>query len=128
VRATFQAAVGSGAKIRAAVREFLATTPLDDEHRFNVLVAVGEAVSNAIEHPRDRTDDLIEIEARIDDHELVVSVRDAGRWKARPPEPRGRGIWLMRELVRDVRIEQDNGGTLVEIREPVSRRAADRKP
>ena len=120
--ATFRAEVGSGAKIRAAIREFLATCPLDDDQQFNVLVAVGEAVSNAIEHPSDRTHDLIEIEARIDDHELVVSIRDGGRWKDQSSNRRGRGLWLMRELVQDVKISQAADGTLVEIREKFSQK------
>ncbi|MBC7286615.1 MAG: ATP-binding protein [Armatimonadetes bacterium] len=92
--------------------------------------AVGEACNNAIDHAFDqRTLDSgqakIFVTMRVSDGEIRVEVEDKGRGfdpkrvleKGRPdPYDRGHGIFIMRELADDVKIESAPGsGTKVTI-------------
>ena len=48
---------------------------------------------------------------------LELSVSDDGRWRhPRPDDARGRGLELVRALVRDLDVEQGEGGTTVRMR------------
>jgi anti-sigma regulatory factor (Ser/Thr protein kinase) len=87
----------------------------------DVLLAVNEACTNAIEHGHDGDGGQIRVSAAIEDGELRIDIADRGRW--RPPageDPmRGRGLPLMRALVRDVEVTPGRSGTVVVLRAPV---------
>jgi anti-sigma regulatory factor (Ser/Thr protein kinase) len=91
---------------RAIVEHEIAGLQIDNERRFGVLVALGEAVANAIEHAyRGANPGLIRLELENQAQQLVMTVEDFGRW--RPfirCEERGRGIDLMRAFVDSVQI------------------------
>ncbi|WP_155370940.1 SpoIIE family protein phosphatase [Catellatospora vulcania] len=85
-----------------------------------LLLAVGEAASNAIEHAyRDRSPATITVEA---DHEdggdVVVIVTDAGSWRPAPREPgdRGRGTDIMRKVSAAYERTTTPAGTTVKLR------------
>jgi anti-anti-sigma factor len=103
--------------LRAELREWLATTGADAGEIHDVLVAVGEACSNAIEHARAAGGGRIDVRARTRGRELVVTVRDAGTWREpAAPGDRGHGLRLMRMLAREVKIATAQNGTRVELR------------
>lgn len=85
----------------------------------NVLVAVGEACANAIEHGHRHTpgDDVrLRAVALVDS--LRVTVADSGRWK--DPQPganahRGRGMPLMRAMMQQVTVSPGPSGTTVDM-------------
>jgi anti-sigma regulatory factor (Ser/Thr protein kinase) len=119
----FAPAVTELARCRHELRDWLRQqgVPRDDEQL--ILLAVGEAVSNAVEHghgalsadgPGDRG--LVEVSAAMSfDRELFVSVCDTGRWIERSPTPgRGRGMHIMRATMD--RVERDTNGLGTEIR------------
>ncbi|GLW91106.1 SpoIIE family protein phosphatase [Actinokineospora globicatena] len=88
------------------------TTAVED-----ILVAVGEAWANAIEHgSRARPADLIHLHAETIGADLRLTITDSGAWL--PPDPdrnphRGRGITLMRTLMDQVTITPSPTGTTV---------------
>jgi anti-anti-sigma factor len=83
----------------------------------DVLVAVGEACSNAIEHAGAGSDATIDVRAWMKGRELVVTVGDRGAWReAAAPGDRGHGLRLMRVLAHEVRISTAQNGTRVELR------------
>jgi anti-sigma regulatory factor (Ser/Thr protein kinase) len=93
------------------------------EESDGVLLSVGEACSNAIEHaygfdPRS----VIDIRAEIEGGRLTVTVADSGRW--RRPDPngvqRGRGLTLIQAFMDDYKIENGTG-TTVHLRKDLSR-------
>jgi anti-sigma regulatory factor (Ser/Thr protein kinase) len=90
---------------------------VDPDQSMDVLIAVGEAVANAIEHGhRDRPDGVIRVDGRALADRVQLTVTDSGSWK--PPRPaadstRGRGIALMRALVQEVAIDPGTAGTTV---------------
>jgi anti-sigma regulatory factor (Ser/Thr protein kinase) len=89
----------------------------------DVLVAVGEACANAIEHGhRDAPGQPIRLQGQVTVTRLRLTVTDSGRW--RPPRPeadplRGHGIALMRALMERVTIEQATTGTTVDMEVPI---------
>ncbi|WP_290051957.1 SpoIIE family protein phosphatase [Amycolatopsis solani] len=115
----FPADAGQLAPTRRALRGWLDRCGLDAEQIQNVLVAVGEAVANAIEHGhRDTPGDPIRLSAIALADQVHVTVTDSGTWKAPQPSEnsrRGRGMTLMRELVSEVSVHPTTGGTAVHL-------------
>ncbi|MET7378427.1 SpoIIE family protein phosphatase [Streptomyces sp. NPDC005526] len=105
--------------VRKALRTWLDQCRLPRQTMQDVLVAVGEACANAIEHGhRHARGDTVRLraEAYVDNLRLVVS--DSGAWK--PPRPgshphRGRGIAMMRAMMQQVTITPGPFGTTVEM-------------
>ncbi|OSC23205.1 ATPase [Mycobacterium vulneris] len=113
----FPAEVSQLAPTRTALRNWLTRARLDPDQTLNVLVAAGEAVSNAIEHGhRQRPEGTIRLGAVAVGDEVQLTITDTGSWKAPQPASRphrGRGIPLMRSLMQDVDIRPDTNGTTV---------------
>ena len=103
--------------LRAALRAWLVAAGLDGDGLDAVVLASSEAAANSIEHgygldARGR----VQVTGRIEAGDVVVQVRDDGRW--RPPEPRhdrGRGFLLIDRLMDEVHVEHP-GGTTVTMR------------
>ena len=109
--------VGELAATRAALRGWLTRVGLEPEQTLDVLIAVGEAVSNSIEHGhREQLEGTVSLRATAFADRLHLTVVDTGRWKPSQADPnslRGRGIMLMRALMQDVTIEPSEAGTTV---------------
>lgn len=88
---------------------------ISGERRFGVLVALGEAVANAIEHAyRDSEPGLIRLALTDEGKHFVLCVEDFGRW--RPfvrREERGRGIEMMYAFMDRVQIQSTRESTRV---------------
>ncbi|HUR85124.1 MAG TPA: SpoIIE family protein phosphatase [Solirubrobacteraceae bacterium] len=112
-----RAAASELGALRDALRAWLAEFGATDREIGDVLVAAGEACSNAIEHSGAATDATIRIRARVSDGELLVTIADRGTWRAaRAPADRGHGMRLMRMLMDTVRISATHVGTIIELR------------
>jgi anti-sigma regulatory factor (Ser/Thr protein kinase) len=109
--------VGELATTRAALRGWLTRAGLEPEQTLDVLIAVGEAVANSIEHGhREQLEGTVSLRATAFADRLHLTVVDTGRWKPSEFDPksmRGRGIMLMRALMQDVTIEPGEAGTTV---------------
>ncbi len=105
------------ASTRATLRGWLIRAGLDPEQTLDVLIAVGEAVANSIEHGhRAQREGTVRLRATAVADRLHLTVVDTGSWKPPDPDPnshRGRGIILMRALMQDVTIEQSETGTTI---------------
>jgi serine phosphatase RsbU (regulator of sigma subunit)/anti-sigma regulatory factor (Ser/Thr protein kinase) len=114
--------------VRAAVRRWLRGLDAAQEDVTDLLIAVGEAASNVVEHaygPQGGTLALravaeatavADADAGTQRPTVVVTVRDRGRW--RPPRgvDRGRGTHMMRSASDDVVVTRGPDGTEVAIR------------
>lgn len=116
---TFPAHPSHLATTRNALREWLVNAGLGDEQVQSLLVAVGEAVANAIEHGhRDRPEGIVSLEAVASVDQVRLSVIDSGNWKPVRTVAdigRGRGIALMEALADHVDIERHPSGTTVSL-------------
>jgi anti-sigma regulatory factor (Ser/Thr protein kinase) len=99
---------------RWALRDWLSHAGVSAEQTMDVLVAVGEAVSNAIEHGhRDAPGGIVTVQATALVDRLQLTIADSGSWKdldAIPLRHRGRGIKLMQGLMHDVAITKGHSG------------------
>jgi signal transduction histidine kinase/DNA-binding response OmpR family regulator len=102
---------------RRRLRVWLESTGLSSDDRDDIVLAVGEAVANAIDHGRDGDpSQIVTVELARRASTLIASVGDRGHW-----EPglrallagRGRGHLIMEALADDVDISLDQGGTVV---------------
>ena len=84
-----------------------------------MVIAVGEAIANAIEHGhRHSPEGIISLRATALSDQVQLTIVDTGSWK--PPRSdtnthRGRGIKLMRALMQSVAINPGATGTLVHL-------------
>jgi anti-sigma regulatory factor (Ser/Thr protein kinase) len=108
--------------VRGVLRAWLAENEVAHQQAEDVVLAVGEACTNAVEHayPPDRPDEAdFRVQGRIVGRDLAVTVIDHGRWQVPDPgaDPfRGRGLVLMRAVMDEVRLEHTEHGTTVSMR------------
>ena len=106
---------------RAAARMLV---DVDEEVLADVLLALDEAVSNAVRHGSKAGQPVVVTVGR-DGPWVEMTVRDGGptprlpRLPAEPPpalQTGGRGLWLILQLVDEVRLQQIGEGTLLTLR------------
>jgi anti-sigma regulatory factor (Ser/Thr protein kinase) len=106
--------------IRREVERWAVEHRVTDDELIDLQLAIGEAVSNGIEHGyRDRAAGPVEIDLEIRPDGprrlLAVRVRDHGRWRPAPARSghRGRGLAMIRSLSQDMSVTNDAHGTEV---------------
>jgi anti-sigma regulatory factor (Ser/Thr protein kinase) len=106
--------------VRTALRAWLQDRGIDEDIVYDLLLAAGEAVTNAVEHAQNPTEPVVDVTARLVDGELEVCVRDRGQWRERTASmDRGRGSTMMGALA-DVSAARSAEGTTVTIRRQVA--------
>jgi len=114
--------------VRSHLHDFLELVALDSDMVFNMTLAVGEAVNNAIEHAYEEDHGDVELRCQRFESDLVIEVRDQGSWtrdggNGRLPEDsseRGRGLYLIQTLFPSAVIERTPRGTTVRIPLPLA--------
>jgi PAS domain S-box-containing protein len=106
----------SARMIRRGLRRLCRAAGLTEKRTMNMLVASGEAVSNAIQHAYGVEGGTVSVHAYRVSGTLVVEIGDTGRWRVERQDGHGRGITLMRKLVDAVSIQSAAHGTAVVLR------------
>jgi serine/threonine-protein kinase RsbW len=118
------AAGGSGlGPIRDRLRDWLHRHGVGEPELHEILIAAGEACTNAVEHSgaeRSLADPAAWIEATCDETTVRILVADRGVWKEPDPAQalggrRGRGRLLMTRLMDHVDIRTGSTGTTVQL-------------
>jgi serine phosphatase RsbU (regulator of sigma subunit)/anti-sigma regulatory factor (Ser/Thr protein kinase) len=102
--------------LRQVVRQWLRERDVSADRTYDVVAAFGEALANAVQHAYGPAGGVVDVACRWTGQEVVIRVRDNGRWRSPRDPTRGRGIRLMRALADDVRITPSEDGTVVELR------------
>jgi anti-sigma regulatory factor (Ser/Thr protein kinase) len=98
----------------------------------DILLVLDEAVSNAIRHGS-RGGSPVEVAVRVDHGWIDIRVRDCGPTSVLPSLPAtaphslatgGRGLWLIKQLVDEVRLRRAGEGTLLLARRRVASTAS----
>lgn len=100
---------------RSIVEREIRDLDIDPQRRFDLVIAVGEAVANAVEHAyRDAPPGLVQLRIDRDARQLVATIEDFGHWRpfARSEE-RGRGIELMHACMDSVQIRSTRASTQI---------------
>lgn len=115
--------------IRRRVQQWALGHGLPDEVLVDLQLAVGEAVSNGMEHAylHGRAPEAaveVELELRTGGAGPVVAARvaDYGKWRPQAAMPgyRGRGLALIARVSRDMRVSRTRAGTEVTFAIPVA--------
>lgn len=114
LRLSRPADAGAPRPIRHALGAFLAALDVAPVIRADILVAVGEALANSVEHAYGHEPGAVEIYARVrDERMLLVDVLDGGRFIEREATPgRGLGLRIVHAIASAVQIDTV-GGTRV---------------
>jgi anti-sigma regulatory factor (Ser/Thr protein kinase) len=102
--------------LRIAMRRWLEHVKAGRQATADLLTAVGEACSNAIEHAYGPAGGTVFVCLSYEPPDMIALVVDTGRWRAPRGRFRGRGITLMRALSDEVTIDRTDTGTRVRIR------------
>jgi anti-sigma regulatory factor (Ser/Thr protein kinase) len=116
---------------RHKLAQWLSGTVITSARMSDILLAVGEAVANSVEHGSQLDPArLVSMRASICDEILTVTVSDQGCW-IHPPKPsaapsrdRGRGLFLINELANQVDINRSAQGTQITMQFDVSQEIA----
>ena len=110
------------ARLRHFVKDFASLCGFSSADVYDIVLAVGEAISNAVEHGSPGGEkSAIVVTCGCHDDDLVVQVSDEGVFQRQMPELetepdasyRGRGIFLMLALMDKVSIDESKKGTTV---------------
>jgi serine phosphatase RsbU (regulator of sigma subunit)/anti-sigma regulatory factor (Ser/Thr protein kinase) len=114
----FRADPNELAPIRRELRRWLRRLSPGETLVQNVLIAVGEACANAIEHGyRDSAPGTVRLVIEVSGTDIRITVTDNGRWRAPREVPyRGNGLKVIRATMQDVIVTADDTGTTVEMR------------
>jgi anti-anti-sigma factor len=105
------------AALRRELRAWLVRAGASHGEAGDVLIAVGEACANAIEHAGAAAGSTIDVRAQLVGREVVLRICDHGHWRsAAARSERGHGLRLMRVLMDAIDIATAGEGTRVELR------------
>jgi anti-sigma regulatory factor (Ser/Thr protein kinase) len=106
--------------IRVAMRRWLSAIDAAAPRTVaDLLVAVGEACTNAIEYAYGPDGGTVTVHLELQPPDVLATVCDTGQWRPPPTanrENRGRGTRFMRNCSDDLRIDHGPTGTNVVIR------------
>lgn len=110
------------APVRRQLRSWLRAQGAGERESVAIVLAVGEACANAVEHAYGPAAARFELHARRDGDDLEIVVRDAGRWRDTSQSGhRGRGLAIMRSVMDSVDVQRGDLGTTVTMRRSLGR-------
>jgi anti-sigma regulatory factor (Ser/Thr protein kinase) len=104
------------ADIRSAVRRWLTAAGASPDDVADIMVAVGEACSNVVEHAYGPAGGSLTLQMELEDGTVVAVVRDNGRWRSARGQNRGRGTALIQRCTDHMDVVAGPGGTTVTFR------------
>lgn len=102
-------------RIRGMLRAWLSEQRVPPDMSYDVTVAVGEAVANAVEHAYGAEAGEVEMTLFRSDTALTVSVHDRGNWRGPRGRGRGRGLPMMQKLASSVDVVTTEDGTHIQL-------------
>jgi anti-sigma regulatory factor (Ser/Thr protein kinase) len=112
------------AAMRRALRQWLTENGAIESDVIDILIAVGEAAGNAVEHAYGPGDANFDVSANIAGRDVEVIVRDYGAWRPPRGQNRGRGTLLMQELMDGFEVRTTERGTEVRLRRAIGEEAS----
>jgi anti-anti-sigma factor len=102
--------------IRHTLRRWLSGVGASPRVVDDVLIAVGEACTNIVDHAYGTEGGTVNVHLGLQGPDLVATIADTGQWGKPAVGNRGRGTMFMRNCSDDLRIDHDSTGTTVVIR------------
>jgi anti-sigma regulatory factor (Ser/Thr protein kinase) len=108
-------------EIRHLLRRWLRHHGADDGQTLEITLAVSEACTNAIEHAYSPAPADFMLTARAEVGRFTFVVSDAGRWRPRRGQDRGRGLTIIRAAMDDVEVNTSDLGTEIVMHRRITR-------
>ena len=108
-------------RVRRAMRIYAGRLGLTPDQVDSVVIAVGEATLNTVEHAYRGSPDALVVRARPSGASLIVEVIDRGQWRSVAQRGRGRGTRIMEGFAGTVQTRTEPAGTTVELTFSVGR-------
>jgi anti-anti-sigma factor len=102
--------------VRHALRGWLKAIGASPNVVDDMLIAVGEACSNVVDHAYGPEGGIVTVHLELQWPDAVATIGDTGKWGPPPGDNRGRGTLFMRNCSDDLRIDHGPAGTTVVIR------------
>ena len=99
------------AHVRRLMRRWLRDRGASSSEIVEMTMAVSEACANAVEHAYSPAPHVFRVQARTESAEVIVAVRDTGRWRAPRGRNRGRGLTIIEAAMDSVRVSSTPDGT-----------------
>ena len=111
--------------VRHRLGEWLTALGATEEDAFALQHAIGELLTNAVEHAEADAGSAVTLTAALTaDGAVEATVTDRGRWREPTREPhRGRGLAVAAQLVGTLRVTHGAAGTVAHVRQPLVRAA-----
>ncbi|HTC31312.1 MAG TPA: SpoIIE family protein phosphatase [Candidatus Acidoferrum sp.] len=104
-RYTYSAVPNSARIARDAIRSYAERRGVGRAEAFDMVLAAGEAIANAIEYGARSPEGTFTIEVVREGTELRISVESDGHWRSTPShKDRGRGMQIMRACAKHVEV------------------------
>lgn len=106
-------------RTRRLLVDWATATGLSRDHVNDLVLAAYEAMSNVVDHAYPDSSGAFDLRGEHDDHRVIVTIVDHGRWKPAAVTPtsvpalRGRGMALMKGLSDEFELVHDDTGTRV---------------
>ncbi|WP_298180927.1 SpoIIE family protein phosphatase [Saccharomonospora sp.] len=113
------------AEVRSQLRRWLPNMGASADDTADLLVAVGEAVANSIEHAYGPQGGKVCLRLEAHGDEVEITVSDTGMWRSPRGTHRGRGTQLMRQLCDELTVSHSDGGTHVQLRKRLAKGEAE---
>jgi anti-sigma regulatory factor (Ser/Thr protein kinase) len=107
---------GALAELRRRLGAWLVLAGAGEDEAYDMVLATCEAAANAVEHAYGPSEARFRVTAQAEEGEVTIEVHDRGAWRPQRDPRRGRGIGVMRELMEDVSVTSNDGGTNVRLR------------
>ncbi len=104
------------AHIRSSIRRWLHAVGVSGQDASDLLVAVGEACANTVEHAYGPRGGSVRVRMDLRPPDVVATVSDTGHYRPSRGKNGGRGTLLMQALTDEVTIEHDPSGTEITLR------------
>ena len=102
--------------IRDAMRRWLSSVGAGPHVVADLLIAVGEACTNAVKHAYGADGGIMTVYLERQWPYVVATIRDTGQWRSPGGENQGLGTLLMRDCANELHIDRGPSGTTVVIR------------
>jgi anti-sigma regulatory factor (Ser/Thr protein kinase)/putative methionine-R-sulfoxide reductase with GAF domain len=109
--------------IRDAMRRWLSGVGAGPRATADLLIAVGEACTNVVEHAYGPQSGIVTVHLELQLPDVVATIRDTGRWRLPRGVKRGRGRLVMHHCADDVCTDHGPAGTTVVIRRRLAEEA-----
>ncbi|WP_345381394.1 ATP-binding SpoIIE family protein phosphatase [Pseudonocardia yuanmonensis] len=107
--------------VRQSLRSYLASVGATLEEISDLVLAIGEASANVVEHAYGPGGGLLEVHLEMHGPRVSATIRDTGSWREARGVNRGRGTTLMHGLVDECHVERDATGTRVVLERTLGR-------